>query len=244
MIAGGLSRRCALRSAAGVGVGVGVFGLHSALYAAGPVTMPIGPMRLTRRLVRGLANGGAITVTRSWRVVFAAQSRGMAITGEQLDASVDAPPALAQLSKIEEERSTAGMFPILLSVEGIIMMTGEGTDTQSLAEAMDAARAIIAARRLPPEIKSQQRSILQQLETAGGTLLSTMPGDLFFPATQPRREREALILPDGAEGEFEINWEASTLPGTALLDRMQREVITRIGSSVRKSTETWTMAPL
>ncbi len=244
MIAAGLTRRDALRSGAQLALVATALGVSSPLLAGPLAILPDREMRLTRRLSRGLANGNAITVTRSWQVAFSAQSRGIAVTGKQLAVSVDAPPGLEKMSAIEASRSTAAMFPILLANDGTIMLTGSGEDAESFAVAMQTARAIINARQLSPDARLQQQQVLLQIEEAGTSLLASLPGDLFYPQTAPRRELQSLTLPGGASGEFEVTWMASAQPGTGLLQRAERDIITRIADTERRSGEVWTMEPL
>ena len=244
MIAARLTRRNALGSGTKVALLATVLGVSRPLLAGPLAILPDRAMRLTRRLSRGLANGNAITVTRSWQVAFAAQSRGVTVTGEQLSVFVDAPPGLEKLSAIEANRSTAAMFPILLANDGTIMLTGSGEDAAGFAEAMQAARAIIDARQLSPDARLQQQQVLLQIQEAGNSLLANLPGDLFYPQTAPRRDLQALTLPNGTNGEFEVTWRAIAQPGTGLLQRAERDIITRIADTERRSGEVWTMEPL
>ncbi|MEO0871678.1 MAG: hypothetical protein AAFY19_06910 [Pseudomonadota bacterium] len=201
-------------------------------------------MLLTRKLSRGLSDGNAIVITRQWRVKFSQESRGVSITGEQTGVSVDAPPALAQLAQIEEQRSTASMFPILLSSQGVIMAAGENTTQESIDAALKAAEEVMMARGLAQASAAQQRQVMAQLQAAGSSFLDEMPGDLFYPSTTPVREVRRMPLGDGVFGEFEVSWEASAQADTGLLERAAREVVTRIGESERRSGENWRLEPV
>ncbi|MEM6857145.1 MAG: hypothetical protein AAF559_04665 [Pseudomonadota bacterium] len=212
--------------------------------AAAEVTSPTSPMLLTRRLSRGLRDGKAVIVTRQWRLEFSQEGRGVSITGEQTAVSVDAPEALAQLAQIEEQRSTADMFPMLLSSEGVIMAAGENTSQASIAAALKAAEKLMMGRGLAQASAAQQRQVMAQLQRAGSSFLDEMPGDLFYPSNTPVREVRQAPLGDGVFGEFEVSWEASALADTGLLESASREVITRIGESERRSSENWRLEPL
>lgn len=239
----GLGRRHALLFA--MGVGAAGLGLASRpVLAASSVECPTGPMKLTRKLSRGLRDGKAIIVTRSWTIVFARQSRGIAISGEQTEVSVDAPEILAQLSKIEESRSTTGMFPILLAPDGAIVAAGQDTNTNKLIAAIQTAESIITAQGLGQSNLSDASQFFTQLQKASASLLDEMPRDLFFPSTKPERQVRAIQLDGGLTGEFEVSWEANVQTGTALLAFAKREVITRIGSSERQSSEEWRLTPV
>ena len=238
----GLSRRRTLlfaRSAIATGALVPL-GLAQ---AATKVTSPTFPMLLTRKLSRGLRDGNAVVVTRQWRVEFSQESRGVTITGEQTAVSVSAPPALAQLAQIEEERATDGMFPILLSSDGVIMAAGENTSQASIDAALKAAEEVMMARGLAQASAAEQRQVMAQLQAAGSSFLDEMPGDLFYPSTTPLREVRQVPLGEGMVGEFEVSWEASAEAETGLLENARREVITRIGESERRSSENWRLEP-
>lgn len=115
----GVTRRQACQFAlGGLALSAAPAGALSALMA------PTGPCVLTRRLKRGLRDTKFIAATRSWEVTFARQSRGMAVRGEQISVLVEAPERLAPLAKIEQERSTDEMFPILLAGDGLIVAAG------------------------------------------------------------------------------------------------------------------------
>lgn len=234
----GLSRRHALLFAmSAIAAGVGLS--HRSVLAASSVASPTTPMLLTRQLSRGLRDGKAVTVTRQWRVAFSQQSRGVTVTGEQTAVSVEAPPALAALAQIEEKRSTAGMFPILLSPDGVIMAAGEITSKASIEAALEVAESVMMARGLAEASASEQQQVMAQLQAAGSSFLDQLPGDLFFPSVIPLREVRRVPLSDGLVGEFEVSWEASAQASTGLLESARREVITRIGESERRSSEDW-----
>lgn len=243
MSAAGVTRRHVWLLAGGLLATGSLFHPASPL-AAQSVRTPSGPWTLSRRLSRGLRDGKTITVKRAWRIRFAEQSRGIAIAGEQVDVSVDAPPNLAPLSQIERERSTEGMFPILLGVDGTIMAAGNTTSSGSFENAITTATALLEEGGFSQDSVKQQALYMAQLQKAGSSLLDRLPGDLFYPSTDPFREVRALPLPDGGSGEFEFRWQASVQDDTALLKHAQREVITRIGESERRSSEEWTLTSL
>lgn len=238
---GGITRRRVLSGTAS-GALAGMAVLATPLWAAQPIQIPKGPMRLVRRLERGLRGGAIITVERVWRVAFAQQGSGVAIAGEQIDASVDAPAKLAPLARIERTRSTADMFPILLTAEGMIAAVGQYTRETDVDEAVRLAEAEIANRRLPAEAKKEQMLYLAQLQRTASSFLKQLPRDLFFPASEPTRTVRKVNLPNGLLGEFEVAYEARTAPRHGWLDLAVRRVVTRIGESVRHSREVWSMS--
>jgi hypothetical protein len=61
---------------------------------------PVGPMLYTRRLERGLADGAAFTVSRSFEIRFEPADGGYRVDGAQVDVAVEAPDALAAFVRI------------------------------------------------------------------------------------------------------------------------------------------------
>lgn len=222
---------------------VALFGavIPSSLRGARGVLLPTSACLLTRCLVRGLRDERSITVTRGWQIKFSRQARGLAISGEQVSVSVDAPARLAAIAKIEQERSTKGLFPILLGPDGKIMAIGQNTAEENVDAAVELAQQILDTKTPQTNGPSQHAAYLAQIQDAGSSVLDEMPGDLFFPSTAPFREVRRIVLPDGSSGSFEMRWQASTQDGSGLLKAARREVITRIGESARKSSEEWSL---
>ncbi len=239
--------RITRRSVLGGAMAGALFGVTAApapLWAAKSIRIPAGPMRLIRRLERGMRGGVVLVVEREWQVEFAVRVSGFAISGEQTAAAVDAPSALASLAQIERTRSTAGMFPILLEPDGTIAATGQYTQASDVGAAVKKAEAIIADRAIPGEAKTLQMRYLAQLQRATSSLLKQLPGDLFFPSAPPSHAVRPVALPDGLQGEFEVSYEARHAPDRPWLERAERRVVTRIGQSERRSREVWTMAAI
>lgn len=210
--------------------------------SAQSVAHPTDAMVLTRKLVRHLSDGNAIIVTRSWRLDFTVQARGIAVNGKQVSVKVEAPPVLARFVEIEEARTTDGMFPLLLAEDGTIMAAGNQSDKNDVQSAIDAALALFRERGLSAANARTQGQIMTQMQSAGSSALEQLPGDLFYPSTTPFSEVRTVALPEGAQGEFEVNWTASVHDGTSLLKTARREIITRIGDSERRSIEEWSLA--
>lgn len=208
--------------------------------SAGNIVLPSGDCILSRSLTRGLRDGNAVSVARSWRIRFARQSRGIAIYGEQVSVAVEAPENLDPIAKIEKERSTKGLFPILLAPDGIVVAAGQNTAQSSFDAAVRTAEAMLAKQ----EDGTTHARYLAELQLAGSSLLDEMPGDLFYPSTKPFRDVRQILLPDGGSGEFEVRWIARARDDTGLLDMARREVITRIGTNERRSNEEWSLKTL
>lgn len=201
-------------------------------------------MRLSRILTRDLRGSASLRVFREWQIAFADQGRGIAITGRQVSARVEAPPPLGQLAKIEESRDTSAMFPVLLSDSGMIVAAGASTREEDLNFAVRKAQAMIASAPMPENEKARHQLYLAQLQRSGASLLDQMPPDLFFPDERDVKSIQEISLPGDLIGEFELTYNAFTKPGAAWLLRAMREVVTRIGSDERRSIEEWTMEAL
>lgn len=229
------SRRTALRC-----------GLASILTAAGPVwaapptICPPKPMRLARRLERGLSDGKAVTTEREWLVDFEVDGAGFVIDGKQVSVAVDAPAHLARLAAIEEQRDTSSMFPIALSRSGDIVDVGEVDDSDEMAETMKVALEIIEKAGLKPE---DHRRNLAAIQAASAQLLESMPRDLFFPKATDWTNRRSLPLPGGHSGDIAVHYEAEKCPGKPWLERAERVVTTTVSGNSRFSREIWTLAP-
>ena len=239
----GITRRGAL-SGAMAGAVIGLSGTSWPAFAAHGLTVPRKPMRLMRRIDRGMRDGAVLTVEREWQIEFANHAAGFSITGNQISARVDAPQALRSIARLEEARSTSAMFPILLNATGAIASTGELEQTDEVLEAVREAEAIIARRPIPASAKAQQLQYMLQLQRASASVLDRMPKDLFFPHTQPSRTVQPVKLPDGQEGEFELVYAAQTAKNNAWLGRVERRIVTRIEQSERRSSEVWAMTTI
>lgn len=241
----GSTRRTLLAGLVAAGT-AGGFALPAMLRAAGtPLRLPAGPMQLERVLVRELGGGAAITVRRAWAVSFERQARGIIISGTQVSASVDAPPSLAELARLEERRETQAMFPVMLSEAGLMLAAGSGpAPAGDMAAALRAAEQMIAKRPQSEERRENLRRYLAEIHRAGSGEFDSLPADLFYPAGTPLRRVEAVALPGGLAGEFELVWDARAVPGEGWLATAERLVITRIEGLERRSREGWTLTPL
>lgn len=207
------------------------------------VAVPDGPMILSRRLVRGLHDGKAIIVDRSWQVVFETRPAGIMVTGQQLSARVEAPSKLAPIAQIEETRSTAQMWPIELAHDGRILSAGTYTEQRDIDAAIREGRAIIEASTGSESDKVQKLGYLSQLEQAGGSLLEKLPSDLFFPAGAKSEVVDTVQLPGGITGTFEVVYTSIPAGENSWLARSERRVTTRIGNDARQSSDSWQLAP-
>lgn len=205
--------------------------------------LPEGPLTLTRELTRDLRDGKRITVTRQWAVTFQRNARSIKVSGYQTSATVDAPDKLRRLAQIEEGRDASGLFPIILSENGTIMVGGRKDDDAALTKAVETARAMIAGsnRSAPDKAAAQQH--LGTMQRASQPILDTMPRDLFFPQNTPIHDVRPVSLPDGGTGEFELTYSAQPVEGAPWLSRAERRITTRLGADERHSSEVWKLGP-
>lgn len=236
-----ISRRGAAGALIAITGLVATGGLADTALAFNRVRLPDGAMRLSRRLERSLHDGVMLKVTRAWDVQFSAQGRGISISGQQVSAQVDAPPSLANLAKIEESRSTAEMWPMLLADDGRIVAVGGRASKLDIAAAVDEAQRMIASRPLAANEQEARFEYLKTVAQAGVSLLEELPEDLFFPTARDSRLVKELRLPNGMSGEFEASYEAK-VGEEGWLDHAKREISTRIDGSVQRTIETWTLA--
>jgi len=89
--------------------------------------------------------------------------------------------------------------------------------------------------------RAAARQALMRIQAAGHSLLETLPPDLFFPQAGAWRDLRKINLPGGGQGEFEVQYRTAAAPRTGWLETARRDVVTRIGSSARRSSEIWSM---
>jgi hypothetical protein len=242
------TRRAVLGTIAGCAAAGGLSALFGPLRAAPPASLrlPETTMRLTRVLARGLGETAVITVRRSWDVQFAQQGRGIVVTGRQVAASVDAPPHLARLAQLEEQRDASAMLPIMLSDVGMIISPGiePGSalaPSDAVSDALRAAEAMIARQPVPADEREKYRFYLAQVHQSGASLLDSLPDDLFFPAGAPVARTENISLPDGLTGRFALRYRSEPQADAPWLARAERQIETEVAGLTRSASESWTL---
>ena len=242
------TRRTLIAALLGAGAIGGLRGLLVAPLQAAPrlpLSLPDMPLRLERRLERGLGDDAIIMVRRSWALQCERQGRGLMVAGEQLAAEVSAPPHLAALARIEQQRDTSAMFPLMLDADGMILSpsTAPGA-SDAVADALRAAEAMIARQPVPADERERYRLYLAQVHQAGATLLDTLPPDLLFPIGVPEDRNETVALPDGLTGQFALHYTAEPQADAPWLKRAERRVMTEVSGFTRSASEIWTLSPL
>lgn len=245
------TRRTLLLAMIGVGVSGGATsalrGLTAPLSAAPtlPLRLPEAPLRLERMLERGIGDTAAITVRRSWMVRFQRLGRGIVINGEQIGAEVTAPPHLAALARIEQQRNTSAMFPLMLAEDGTILSSDLTLPSDVAAnDALQAAEAMIEGQSLPTDERERYRLYLAQVHQAGATALDTLPADLMFPTGIPLAISRSVALPGELDGQFTLHYSAQPQADAPWLKRAEREVITSVAGLTRRALEVWTLGPV
>ena len=207
----------------------------------GAPAVPEGQFRLERMLRRDLFDGQTITVDRSWLVRFdASADSGLTVSGEQLSSTVEAPPALAELARLEEQRTADGLLPLRLSAVGMIL---DPPGTRSLdplsGTVIEAAADYVADHSLAPKVELNVREFVAMLSRRQMGWLSHLPRDLFFPVPRSKTARRDIALPDGGQGRVDLRENARADAASGLLESFMREAITTIGDSSRSAAETW-----
>jgi len=167
------------------------------------------------------------------------------LVGTQIAARVDAPPNLAELARIEQQRDTSAMFPLMLTDSGLIMGSpGADLRDADLAAALRAAEALIAQQPAPADARARNLQYLALLHRAGAGAFDTLPADLLFPVNTPVERAETITLPDGLTGSYALAYHARTQSDAPWLDQAERRVMTRIDGLERRSTERWRLTLL
>ena len=190
---------------------------------------------LTRILRRRLGDGGEIVGTRRYAVRFVAEGRGYRVEGRQIDARVEAPPRLAALAELEQQRRDEGMFPMHLDAGGMVVAFPAATGRE-LAPNRLAIRKVedmIAGAPLADAERQQAVTLAGRL----GTEVTAWPTDLFLPVAVNRVESRDYRLADGSMGRISVAVSAQTKDG--IVSRFERVVTTTSAGQTRESTETW-----
>ncbi len=204
---------------------------------------PVGEMRLSRQIIRGLADGAQINIRRGWNIAFKRIGAGYEVAGKQASVEVEAPPALSFLAEIERSRQEMGLFPLRLDPQGMIILDRGPADQRQVEHAVDLALQKIAHARLGSDPAQNARAFLTSLQEASGAMLTALPADLFCPRQRSWQESRTLPLPGGSEGTLSVQYRAKLSESGGLMQRAERKIITTIGSSHRTSEEIWQMAP-
>lgn len=193
---------------------------------------------LSRTLRSPLADGREIVSRRTYALSIVADGDGFRIDGEEIDCTVDAPQSLAGLAQLERTRRDAGPFPLHLDRDGMLVAEPRPLPSDALHRASDLAGRTLDQALPDPGVRLALLDLVASL-TAGQQ--TAWPQDLFHPAAAHRLDRRTIVLPDGTEGQVEV--EVVSLPGGDESTRVQRTVTTELGKSRRTTREEWVLAP-
>lgn len=199
------------------------------------------PLRLVRRVERELRDGARLVVERAWSIRFLQQGQGFRLEGKQTDVSVDAPATLAFLADMERGRVEEDRFPLQIADNGEIMGQASASSDATLARAIEAVRERLARQFDQPDDRAAAEQFLTQLQRAGEQTLAGWPAMLFAPGNLDRSEERAVPLPGGRTGAVTVRTLAASDPETGLMQRFERRVDTRLGTSARSGLERFTL---
>lgn len=199
---------------------------------------PANRLILSRTLRSPLADGREIVSRRTYALSIVAEGTGFRVDGEEIDCTVDAPESLAGLAALERARRDAGPFPLHLDRSGLLVAELRPLRNDALHRASDLADAKLG-RAIPNP--GARLALLDFVATLAAGNHTAWPQDLFHPTTARRIDRQAIALPDGTQGQVEV--EVVTLPAEDETTRVQRTVTTELGKSRRTTREEWVLAP-
>ena len=240
-----LRRREALGRLAWFGcmpVAAGLF-ISPAAQAAPVVPAGDTPYLLRRTLVRGLSDGKAVEVVREWTCMFERVGAGQRITGEQTSVTVDAPEILEPIARLERERATDTMFPIMLDRNGRIVDRRDRPPSFDMGEAVRETMRIYREAGADEQVIADAKKFIAMLHKKAAEQVGRMPRDLFYPKPGNDRQTREVTLPGEVPGRIEIAVITRTEEKTGLLTHLTREVVTHAQSSIRRSSETWELEP-
>lgn len=206
---------------------------------------PRAPQMLTRKLVRDLADGKQIIVSRSYRIRFIRQGKGWRVDGEQVAVTVDSPPPLAALAALERERQDRETFPIALDRQGRILPAPPRTGPTAAPQNGKAVDDILANAHLTPAQRASLKAVSHAMLAPGAAVATPWPADLFDAPPGTRQDSTHPSLPDGTQGDVTVTITAThadcgraAWPATR---QTQREVMTTLGGKTRHTLEVWTL---
>ena len=190
---------------------------------------------LTRSLRRRLGDGSEIRSIRRYAVRFVAEGRGWRVEGRQIDARVEAPPRLAALAEIEQQRRDDAMFPMHLDPRGQVVAYPASTGDQPAPHRVAIRKVEDMIAGAPLDDAERQQALL--LAARLGTAVTAWPTDLFQPVAANRTESRDYRLDDGGTGRISVAVSAHAKDG--VVNRFERVVTTTSAGQTRESTETW-----
>ena len=230
----------AMGSALAPGLLARAAGATAPLAAGTLIAPPDGPLRYRREVERSLIGGGRLLVAREFEVRFERFADGFMVHGHQVGVTVEAPPYLAALARLEEEREEQGLFPLSLDPFGRIT-SGEAKHLRQakVTQAFREAQRMLASQGAGAGGYLEMAAFVGAMEQASAVIMAEMPEDLFAPAGPERSEDVPMALPTGDAGQIVSRFAGERDAATGLMRRARREVLTRVQDTTRLSVERW-----
>jgi len=195
------------------------------------------PVLLTYSSVRPLFDGRRIVVTRSWRIVVSREGTGWIVRGTPAGNSVESPPSLEPLARLEASRDLRSVFPIRLTSDGRIAESapgGPGGDDRTFARAV----GLLGDAAAKQGRGSDAREFLDRIAPViRGPVQAQWPEALFTCSGNTSLTHD-FVLPGGETGTFRS--ETSCSAGAGALPRtVVRRLVTDIAGSSRDAEERW-----
>ena len=200
---------------------------------------PSAPMVLTRTVRRPLPDGAEVLSLRRYEIRIIPDGAGYRVDGVLIATDVQAPPSLQRLAALERARLDDGMFPMRLDAAGKLLPRETVPAGAASRKAVELALQHVRKAGLAPAEADKASAFIRQIGASSGR--TAWPDDLFSPAVGQRRQTQTIPLPNGAQGQVEIDIDASAQGGSGLLASFSRTVTTRLGSDARVTEETWTL---
>lgn len=211
---------------------------------AGPFLPPARLMLYVRRLRRGLADGSAFDVSRSFSIRFIAVGSGFRVEGDQVEVAVHAPDRLARFAEIERTRREEALFPLMLDARGLIAGAGAPIDAGKLDAAVHEAMSEMTTNRLPAGDRAEAAHFFASLSRNLSQVIAQLPRDLFAPRQSQRESTRNVALPGGGAGAVSVRFTARVDPLTGLMREAERQVVTDLAGDRRLTVESWSLTPL
>lgn len=206
-----------------------------------PFAPPELPVILTRSLYFPFPDGKQIAVTRRYQVRFSRNGAQFQVDGRLLETTVEAPPYLSGLADLERRRSDAGLFPVMLDGQGLIVDSPPASDDGKTAkQAVAEASSIVARAATGPVLRREIMGALHSL--TGSTGRSIWPAFLFNPGSAERSISQTVTLADGSTGKVETRILVGRLMPGGLPERVERTVTTHLEGTQRITREVWTFS--
>ncbi|MEQ1542065.1 MAG: hypothetical protein HOO94_00985 [Novosphingobium sp.] len=199
---------------------------------------PSSDLVLTRTLWRSLHDGQQIMIRRRYDVRFVADGAGYRLDGHLIDATVEAPAALAAFAALERNRVDVSLFPVRIDAQGRILIDGTPPPPGAHAAVESLARTALGDA---PLAKPDEQAARQQLALITGRTgaIGSLPADLFRPQPGERLERRRIALPGGMEGEVEVATKVAASAPHSVPQTVERVITTTLEGTTRVSREVW-----